>query len=329
MILMYPKMLDNVLISVSIFIRHLFIIIISNYNGQKKKSVCCDGKQTDDANNHNDQQHLNQLIEKINDGKIFVDQFIIRSLNPELIFQHDSLEINWLEISNIDMNSYQFASQHKNLYIHQLVISNVRMYRQLLYFIQSSWNHLEMIHLDSYQLIDDDRLQPPYHFLIFNQPFEVYSKLKTLNMIRCNIKSLAGVDLLKNVANLRMLSLAHNQLTSIDNVNFFPADSKEFRSLDLSYNQLRWLPANWKLPSSLTHLHLDNNEITIFPNNVYHLNNLREFWFQRKIDIIFENINHIDSLLIYFQKIVKVVKMLNEYFKRKFQKFLFVGQTKF
>ena len=326
---MYPKMLDNVLISVSIFIRHLFIIIISNYNGQKKKSVCCDGKQTDDANNHNDQQHLNQLIEKINDGKIFVDQFIIRSLNPELIFQHDSLEINWLEISNIDMNSYQFASQHKNLYIHQLVISNVRMYRQLLYFIQSSWNHLEMIHLDSYQLIDDDRLQPPYHFLIFNQPFEVYSKLKTLNMIRCNIKSLAGVDLLKNVANLRMLSLAHNQLTSIDNVNFFPTDSKEFRSLDLSYNQLRWLPANWKLPSSLTHLHLDNNEITIFPNNVYHLNNLREFWFQRKIDIIFENINHIDSLLIYFQKIVKVVKMLNEYFKRKFQKFLFVGQTKF
>ncbi|KAH7640568.1 hypothetical protein HUG17_8037 [Dermatophagoides farinae] len=248
---------------------------------QRIDFLCCDGKQTDDANNHNDQQHLNQLIEKINDGKIFVDQFIIRSLNPELIFQHDSLEINWLEISNIDMNSYQFASQHKNLYIHQLVISNVRMYRQLLYFIQSSWNHLEMIHLDSYQLIDDDRLQPPYHFLIFNQPFEVYSKLKTLNMIRCNIKSLAGVDLLKNVANLRMLSLAHNQLTSIDNVNFFPADSKEFRSLDLSYNQLRWLPANWKLPSSLTHLHLDNNEITIFPNNVYHLNNLREFWFQQ------------------------------------------------
>ncbi|OTF74697.1 hypothetical protein BLA29_004875, partial [Euroglyphus maynei] len=218
---------------------------------------------------------------KINNERIFVDQFIIRNLNPELIFQRDSLEINWLEISDIEMNSFQWSSNHENSYINQLILSNVRILPQLLYLVQSSWNHLSMIHLDSYKLIGEDRLQTSNHFLIFDKPFGEHSKLKTLNMIRCNIKSLAGVDLLKNVKNLRILSLAHNQLTSIDNVNFFPQNSNEFRSLDLSHNQLRSLPIDWQLPSSLIHLHLDNNQIAILPDSVYHLNNLREFWFQQ------------------------------------------------
>lgn len=169
-----------------------------------------------------------------------------------------------------------------NHHIRKLILINMnQMCIKFLNYIQQYLDKLESIHLNNYRLANQANENSQNHFKLFKEPFSTAQNLKSISIINCGVRSLAGVNLLNNVITLRTLSLSNNELTEIDNPNFFPKKSDNFWFLDLSYNRIKSIN-NLPLLKGITELHLEHNNIIQLPNNLYKLPKLNNFWFQGK-----------------------------------------------
>lgn len=214
---------------------------------------------------------------------------ILDSLNPYDLFNFN-LNIETLIIMNYNniVPSTITWNHDYNHHIRKLILINMdNMSIQFLNYLQQYLDKLEWIHLYNYKLANDNE-NVQNHFKLFKEPFSTAQNLKSISINHCGIRSLAGVNLLNNVITLRTLSLAHNELTEIDNPKFFPKKSESFWYLDLSYNHLKSI-SDLPLLKSITELHLENNNIIQLPDNLYKLPNLKIFWFQGKFQINFNS----------------------------------------
>jgi len=109
------------------------------------------------------------------------------------------------------------------------------------------------------------------------------NNMLSISLINCQIK-LIDSNVINRWSNLRMISLAHNQISEL-NRNWFPSELKNLWSLDLSYNSISVAPQNFfnGMPA-LKKLRLDNNSFYTLHYNWFESiwTNLHELWIDSK-----------------------------------------------
>lgn len=238
---------------------------LCNLNNEMEQA-CCDIVEP----SYIELNNLRSTIKNKAPNGILQNLFLYKSDIYTFLYDTEyEFDVDTIFNSDFVSSQYHKAENFRNgNNVHKLYLSYCEIIPELLYETLHTMISLNTIHLEHVRLIPyAPEKDVPSDLLNLVSKAIIPNELIILSMVDCRIQTLnipqhdTNAKLkLDNLTELKILSLASNQLTRIDNNDFFPINGKLWL-IDLSNNQIDQLPNDWVIPSSVKILNLQRNRL--------------------------------------------------------------------